>query len=164
MSIWRFLHTIIDSPRTTDRHCRCLFLLELALSEDPVAVLDERNPDWIGYGEVTLGGHQVLFCPKCGGSVGSHRSELVAAHRSFQAARAKQEPALKGVRDFAAFEELCRQVGAVCEETGGGYGREAILSADSISLSASWDPDHERVYASCHFSPGAALLEAPYRQ
>lgn len=164
MSIWRFLHTIIDSSDTTSRHCRCLFLLELALSEDPVAVLDERNPDWIGYGEVTLGGHQMLFCPKCGGRVGSHRAELVAAHRSFQAARARHAPSLRGVREFEDFEALCRQVGAVSEVTGGGYGRDATLAAESIRLSATWDPDHERVYASCHFAPGATLLEAPYRQ
>jgi len=160
MPLRQFFQTLLSGPPRATEPCRCLFLLEAALSGDEGAVLDERNPDWIGHGEVTLAGHQMRYCPKCGGRVGRHRPELIASMRTFIASRPRY--GASSADSFEAFEELCDGWGLIVD--GSGYQREATDRQRCITLTAAWDPDHERVYITSRFAAPSDLLAAPYRE
>jgi hypothetical protein len=142
--------------------CRCFYVLENALEEpEGLFRLDLRNPDWLGYGTVSLAGEvQLLYCPKCGGRCAAWRPEAIAAHARYREAR-KAYAFLAGKQDYDAVHAACTARGAALESESD-LSRTWICAGDHIAIHVQWDSDHDGLYGHCTFAPGAELLARPF--
>lgn len=141
--------------------CRCYFALERALDGDPGFAIDRRDPAWLGYNEVTLGGVPLAFCPRCGGRCGGWRDEVLAAHEVYRRARLDCD-FLTGRLDPDAVAARCAARGARAARDDG-PSRVWHDDAHHLEIAVTYDEDHEAWYGACAFHPPAELREHPFR-
>jgi hypothetical protein len=144
--------------------CRCFYALEMAL-EEPAGPfsLDLRDPDWLGYAEVSLAGVQLLHCPRCGGRCGAWADDAIAAHQRFRDARGRFDFVRESDLVMVDAAARCVALGGVAEGEPDPYGTTWIVAADHLSVTIRWDNDHDRWYGYAQFWPGPALLARPFR-
>ena len=148
-------------PTLPQEPCRCFFTLERALDGDPGFEIDRRNPDWLGYNEVTLSNVQLAYCPKCGGRCGAWRDEVIAAHDIYRQARLECD-FLAGRLDPDLVAAQCAARGARAAQADG-IVRVWQDDARHLQISLMYDYDHEAWYGDCTFLPPAALKDRPFR-
>ncbi len=148
-------------PPGTSAPCRCFFPLGLALEEpDGALSVDFRNPEWILFGGVAMKGSKsvnygVRWCPACGGKLEPYTAADRDAYAAYLAAEARYD-GLRAMEDYASVRAFAAERGAVEVVDEAEWSASYVDRANHLEVEASYDPDHERVYATCRFFRGDA--------
>ena len=150
------------------KRCTCYTFLQL-LHDHPNGPFTDIFSDWRsagGYGVCdAVQSNFVIrwhWCPMCGGRLGKYRPELADAYRRYRTALAGvYAPLLSGRQDREAFQRAAEAAGAAVVRDSG-YQLELRDAAAAISLTVSWDPDHDCHYGFAEFSPEEKWQQDPF--